>query len=79
MNDKDSFFTFTYKTCYIHTCRNICTGREEITVQISDRAVPVTCKTLQGAKRYITKELARRTALSDACMTRIAEDQKNGS
>lgn len=74
MDFKDTFLTFRYDLGYIHTCENRTTGKMEVKSQIDGEVKKH--KTILGAKRYISKELARRKALSDACMEKLAREQK---
>lgn len=53
---KDSFLTVRYRNGYIHTASNRTTGNCEVTATY--RYVTVTCNTVIGAKRWITKQEA---------------------
>jgi hypothetical protein len=74
---KDTYQTFHYKTCFVHTCENRITGKTEVQYQIAQGEPAVSCRTITGAKRAITKELARRAKNSDAVMERIAKEGVN--
>jgi hypothetical protein len=61
--DKDTFLTTSYRSGYIHTCRNITRGCDEVSVSLPN-GERRTAASIRSAKRIISRAIGGRPVRS---------------